>query len=68
MTEEQIRNYFGNYLIYEFDAQAEELSYLLPDNSINYITSDYKTYFISDKIVPVNSRIKLFADNTQGVK
>jgi hypothetical protein len=68
MTEEQIRNYFGNYLIYEFTAQAEELLNLFSDSSINYITSDYKTYFISDKIVPVDSRIKLFADNTQGVK
>ena len=66
MTEQQIRNYLGFHLIYEFNGEPQELLDLVTGYNINYITAQYKTYFISDQIPPADSRITLFADNTQG--
>lgn len=66
MTQQQIRNYFGAHLIYLFDGTPQELLDLTTSYSINYIVAEYKTYFICDQTPPADSRITLFADNTQG--
>lgn len=66
MTEQQILKYLGLHLIYEFSGSLQQLLELTEGHSLNYITSEYKTYFISDKTPPADSRITLFADNTQG--
>jgi len=66
MNQEQINKYFGAHVIYQFTGTAEELLSVLSGQNVNYITTNYTNYFITDTVPPADSRITVFADNTQG--
>jgi hypothetical protein len=67
MNEQQIRNYFGNHVIYNFNGSEEEFLSAFVDKNVNYIITGYSIYFICSETVTVDDRITVFADNTQGV-
>jgi hypothetical protein len=67
MDEQQIRNYFGNHVIYNFNASEEEFLSAFIEKNINYIITNYSIYFISGDNITADDRITVFADNTQGV-
>jgi hypothetical protein len=67
MNEQQIRNYFGNHVIYNFNASEQEFLSAFIDKNVNYIITAYSIYFISSEPVTTDDRITVFADNTQGV-
>jgi hypothetical protein len=66
MNEQQIRNYFGNHVIYNFNGSEEEFLSTLVGKNVNYIMTAYSIYFISGDTVTADDRITVFADNTQG--
>lgn len=67
MNNQQILDYFGNRIIYNFNGSQEEFLSALSDKNTNYIITSYLIYFISDELLTTDDRITVFADNTQGV-
>lgn len=67
MTKEQICDYFGNRIIYNFDGKEKELLTALANKNINYIIVSYLIYFVTDELLTIDDRITVFADNTQEV-
>ena len=67
MNEQQILNYFGNHIIYNFNGSQDEFLTVVADKNINYIITSQLIYFISDEPITIDDRITVFADNTQGV-
>ena len=67
MNEQQIIDYFGNHVIYNFNASEEEFLAAFIDKNINYIITAYSIYFITSEPLTTDDRITVFADNTQGV-
>jgi len=67
MNNQQILDYFGNRVIYNFNGNQDEFLAALSNKNINYIVTAYSIYFISDELLTTDDRITVFADNTQGV-
>jgi len=67
MNDQQILDYFGNHIIYNFNGNQDEFLSVLADKNVNYIITSYSIYFISSEVLVTDDRITVFADNTQGV-
>lgn len=67
MNKQEIIDYFGNHVIYNFNASEEEFTSTFIDKNVNYIITSYSIYFISSEPLTTDDRITVFADNTQGV-
>jgi len=67
MNNQQILDYFGNRIIYNFNGNEKDFLLALSDKNINYIITAYSIYFISDELLTTDDQITVFADNTQGV-
>lgn len=66
MDRQQILDYFGNHIIYTFNANQDEFVSATIDKNINYIITPSLIYFISSEPLTTDDRIAVFADNTQG--
>ena len=64
MNQEQIAQYFGKHIIYQFYGSETALSELLINNSYNYIKHDGLLYFVADN--PVDDlRVTILIDNRE---
>ena len=64
MDLEQIKQHFGDALVYKFTGTAEELAQIQIDNnsSYNYIKDGYTFYYVSDVEIS-DPKVTIFVDN-----
>ncbi len=63
MTNQEIKDYFGQQSIYRFDGSLEDLKNLMESQSVsyNYIVDQYQVYFIAHGQIS-DSRAVLIGD------